>query len=42
MEINTSLSAVCEYAGFDVGYVKRKVRKKIAEQLFGRKETNAA
>lgn len=41
METNTSLSTVCEYAGFDVGYVKRKVRKKIAEQLFGRKETNA-
>ena len=41
MEINTSLSTVCEYAGFDVGYVKRKVRKKITEQLFGRKETNA-
>ena len=37
MENNTSLNTVCEYAGFEPGYVKRKVRKKIAEQLFGGK-----
>ena len=36
MENNSHLSFICESAGFDIGYVKRKVRKQFIKQMFGK------